>query len=57
MLTLAAIKENPQEIIKRLAVKHFDGEGPINEILQLDKERRAAQTKFDSKKWPHKSAH
>ena len=47
MLTLAAIKENPQEIIKRLAVKHFDGEGPINEILQLDKERRAAQTKFD----------
>ena len=47
MLTLAAIKENPQEIIKRLAVKHFDGEGPINEILRLDKERRAAQTKFD----------
>ncbi len=47
MLTLAAIKENPEEIIKRLAVKHFDGNGPINRILELDKQRRAAQTQFD----------
>ena len=44
MLTLAAIKENPQEIINRLKVKHFDGEALINEILELDKTRRAAQT-------------
>lgn len=47
MLTLAAIKENPQDIIKRLKVKHFDGEALINEILELDKTRRAAQTQFD----------
>lgn len=47
MLTLAAIKENPQEIINRLKVKHFDGEALINEILELDKTRRAAQTQFD----------
>ena len=31
MLTLAAIKENPQEIINRLKVKHFDGEALIND--------------------------
>ena len=47
MLTLATIKENPQEIINRLKVKHFDGEALINEILELDKTRRAAQTQFD----------
>ena len=47
MLTLAAIKENPQEIISRLKVKHFDGEALVKEILELDKTRRAAQTQFD----------
>ena len=47
MLTLNAIKENPQEIIARLAVKHFDAEKLINEILSLDKTRRAAQTQYD----------
>ena len=47
MLTLNAIKENPQEVIARLAVKHFDAEKLINEILSLDKTRRAAQTQYD----------
>jgi seryl-tRNA synthetase len=47
MLTLAAIKENPQAIIDRLKVKNFDGEEQINHILDLDKKRRAAQTQFD----------
>ena len=47
MLTLAAIKENPQEIINRLKVKNFDAEEQINEIIDLDVKRRAEQTKFD----------
>ena len=47
MLTLSAIKENPQEIIRRLAVKHFDAEQLINEILDLDKTRRSAQAQLD----------
>ena len=47
MLTLAAIKENPQEIVRRLAVKHFDAEKLINEILELDQARRTAQARFD----------
>ena len=25
MLTLSVIKENPEEVIRRLAIKHFDG--------------------------------
>lgn len=48
MLTLALIKENPEEVIKRLAVKHFDGRQMIEKILELDKQRRAAQTQFDN---------
>lgn len=47
MLTLAAIKENPQQIIERLGVKNFDAEEMINKILELDKTRRNAQTQFD----------
>lgn len=48
MLTLALIKENPEDVIKRLAVKHFDGREAINKVLELDKERRAAQTIRDN---------
>ena len=48
MLTLALIKENPEEVIARLAVKHFDGRGPIMRVIELDKERREAQTTRDN---------
>lgn len=48
MLTLALIKENPEEVIKRLAVKQFDGREAINRVLELDKQRRAAQTIRDN---------
>lgn len=48
MLTLQAIKADPEYIIDRLAVKGFDGAGPINEILELDAERRRLQQKSDS---------
>jgi len=48
MLTLNAIKENPEYIIERLAVKHFDGRTAITEVLELDKKRRALQQQCDS---------
>lgn len=48
MLTLALIKENPEEVIKRLAVKQFDGREAINRVLELDKQRRTAQTIRDN---------
>ena len=48
MLTLSAIKENPEEVIRRLAVKHFDGREPITRIIDLDVKRRAAQTARDN---------
>ena len=47
MLTLNVIKENPEEVIARLAKKHFDGREPIEKIIELDKTRRAAQAEVD----------
>ena len=43
MLTLQLINENPEAVIARLAVKHFDAREPIMKVVELDKERRASQ--------------
>ena len=48
MLTLQQIKADPEYVIKRLAVKGFDGKEPINKILDLDAERRRLQQKTDT---------
>ena len=48
MLTIAQIKENPQYIISRLAVKGFDGNEGINKILELDGKRRELQLNNDN---------
>ena len=47
MLTLSVIKENPEEVIRRLAIKHFDGKEAINRVLELDKIRRASQAELN----------
>ena len=49
MLTLSVIKENPEEVIRRLAIKHFDGKEAKNRVLELDKIRRASQAELDGK--------
>lgn len=48
MLTLQQIKQDPQDIIRRLAVKGFDGTELINRILELDAERRRLQLENDN---------
>lgn len=48
MLTLQQIKQDPQDIIRRLAVKGFDGTEPINRVLELDAERRRLQLENDN---------
>ena len=48
MLTLQQIKENPQEIVKRLAVKGFDVTEPIREVIENDDRRRALQLENDN---------
>lgn len=47
MLTLQTIKADPEYVIRRLAVKGFDGKEIINEILKIDADRRALQQKTD----------
>ena len=54
MLTLQQIKQDPQDIIRRLAVKGFDGTEPINRILELDAERRRLQLENDNAAAQHK---
>ena len=49
MLTLQQIKENPDRIVERLAVKGFDGRGPIDAIMELDAQRRQLQLSNDTR--------
>ena len=48
MLTLQVIKENPEFVISRLAVKGFDGRETIEKIIEIDSERRKLQTLCDT---------
>ena len=48
MLTLQQIKENPDDIVRRLGIKGFDGRKAIDDVLALDAERRALQQRNDT---------
>ena len=48
MLTLKLLRENPEFVIERLQVKHFDAKQIVYEILDMDHRRRAAQTELDA---------
>ena len=49
MLTIQQIKENPQRVIERLAVKGFDGKAAIDEVIALDNARRQNQLDNDTR--------
>lgn len=48
MLTIQQIKENPEHIVARLAVKGFDAKEPVERVLALDNERRGLQLQNDN---------
>ena len=48
MLTLKTITENRDEVIRRLAVKHFDVTEYIEKVTALDATRRNTQSELDS---------
>ncbi|TAH42805.1 MAG: serine--tRNA ligase [Bacteroidetes bacterium] len=48
MLQLSVLRENPNEVIERLAVKNFDAAELVPLILKLDEDRRAVQNEHDS---------
>ncbi|MBP1639033.1 MAG: seryl-tRNA synthetase [Bacteroidetes bacterium] len=48
MLTLKFITENKDEVIRRLAKKHFDGTELIGQVVELDTKRRSVQASLDA---------
>lgn len=48
MLTLKTIGDNPEEVIKKLAKKHFDGKDVIEKVINIDKLRKQTQTSLDA---------
>ncbi len=48
MLTLKLIKERPEEVVKGLEKKHFEGAADaVARVIEVDKARRAAQNELD----------
>lgn len=48
MIQIQTIRENPEFVIERLAVKHFDAKPVIAAILALDENRRKIQNELDN---------
>ncbi|MDR0768986.1 MAG: serine--tRNA ligase [Dysgonamonadaceae bacterium] len=47
MLILKVITENTQEVIDKLAKKHYDARDIINDVIETDRKRKAAQQQLD----------
>ena len=48
MLTLKILREQPEFVIERLAVKHFDAREIVYQIIDIDKTRRSLQGELDA---------
>ena len=48
MLTLKMLREDPQAVVRKLAVKNFPAQEIVDKVLALDERRRAIQTECDS---------
>ena len=48
MLTLKLLRDDPEYVIRKLAVKHFDAREIVTRINELDSNRRALQSELDA---------
>jgi len=48
MLQIAVIRENKEKVIAALAKKNMDAKVIVEEVIQLDENRRAAQVELDT---------
>lgn len=48
MLTLKLLRDDPEFVIRKLAVKNFDAREIVGKVIALDKSRRELQTELDS---------
>ena len=47
MLTLKTLRENPEHVIAKLAIKNFDARAIVEKVIALDDNRKALQTESD----------
>ena len=47
MLQIATLRERPDHVVQRLAVKNLDAKALVDQILSLDEERRKIQGELD----------
>ncbi|MFD1062817.1 serine--tRNA ligase [Winogradskyella litorisediminis] len=50
MLQVSYIRENSEDIIKRLAIRNLDAKPMIDDVLNFDEQRRQLQTQLDTTK-------
>jgi len=48
MLQISTIRENKEEVIRRLGIKNFGSINLIEEVLEIDRERRSTQSMLDN---------
>jgi len=48
MLTLKALRDNPEHVIAKLAVKNFDARAIVENVIALDDNRKKLQTESDA---------
>ncbi|MBR4134482.1 MAG: serine--tRNA ligase [Bacteroidales bacterium] len=48
MLTLKMLRDDPEKVIAKLAIKNFDAREIVERVLELDTRRRAIQTESDA---------
>ena len=48
MLTLKMLRDDPEYVIRKLAVKNFDAREIVTRLLELDAEKRSLQTESDA---------
>ena len=49
MLTVQLFRENPEFVVKRLAIKNFDAKEAVEKIIALDEKRIAIQKDLNAK--------
>ena len=47
MIPLATLRENPEWVIERLNIKHYDAKEQVESILTYDKKKRECQKQLD----------
>lgn len=48
MLTIHTIRDNKDAVVKRLSIKNFDATDVINQVLEIDANRRNTQSELDN---------